>query len=73
MSAAGEENLKQYIITALTAKTNKMEYPFIVFDKKQNSYAAFQTSKILANSLTFIQNIFYGINQIPIIRICRVM
>jgi RimJ/RimL family protein N-acetyltransferase len=39
VTAAGEENLKQYITTALTAKTNKIEYPFIVFDKKQNSYA----------------------------------
>lgn len=39
ITAAGEENLKQYITTALTAKTNKIEYPFIVFDKKQNSYA----------------------------------
>jgi RimJ/RimL family protein N-acetyltransferase len=39
VTAAGEENLKQYITTALLSKTNKIEYPFIVFDKKQNSYA----------------------------------
>ncbi len=39
VTAAGEENLKQYIVTALRAKNNKMEYPFIIFDKKQNSYA----------------------------------
>ncbi len=39
VTAAGEENLKNYITTALIAKLNQREYPFIVFDKKQNSYA----------------------------------
>lgn len=39
VTAAGEENLNNYITTALTAKLSQREYPFIVFDKKQNSYA----------------------------------
>ena len=37
--AAGEENLKLYIETALEAKKNKKEYPFIVFDKRKSQYA----------------------------------
>lgn len=37
--ADGEENLKKYIKTALDARNNKTEYPFIVFDKKMNQYA----------------------------------
>lgn len=37
--AAGEENLKSYIETALEAKKNKKEYPFLVFDKRKSQYA----------------------------------
>lgn len=37
--ANGEENLKKYIQTALDARNNKTEYPFIVFDKKTQQYA----------------------------------
>lgn len=37
--AAGEENLKKYIEFAISARQRGAEYPFIVFDKKQNSYA----------------------------------
>lgn len=39
VAAAGEENLKKYIKIALDARDAKKEYPFIVFDKKQNLYA----------------------------------
>lgn len=39
VNAAGEENLKNYIKIALDARDVKKEYPFIVFDKKQNSFA----------------------------------
>lgn len=39
VSAAGEEGLKNYIKIALDARDAKKEYPFIVFDKKQNSFA----------------------------------
>ncbi len=39
INAAGKENLTQYIALALEAKKKKQAYPFIVFDKKSNSYA----------------------------------
>jgi len=37
--AAGEENLKKYIAFALNARAAGNEYPFIVFDKRTQSYA----------------------------------
>ncbi|MBC7651287.1 MAG: GNAT family N-acetyltransferase, partial [Deinococcales bacterium] len=36
---ASEANLKAYINTALTARTEQKEYPFIVFDKRTQQYA----------------------------------
>lgn len=39
VTAAGKSNLERYITLALAAKENKTEYPFIVFDKKQQKYA----------------------------------
>lgn len=39
ITAAGEENLRQYIGMAVKNLKDKKEYPFIVFDKKTNSYA----------------------------------
>jgi RimJ/RimL family protein N-acetyltransferase len=39
VTAAGEENLKNYIATAVKNLNEKKEYPFIVFDKKANAYA----------------------------------
>ena len=36
---AGETNLKAYINTALQAKQESKEYPFIVFDKRTQEYA----------------------------------
>jgi RimJ/RimL family protein N-acetyltransferase len=39
VTAAGEENLKNYLSTAVKNMADKKEYPFIVFDKKANSYA----------------------------------
>ena len=39
VTAAGKENLRKYIYTAVTNMNNKKEYPFIVFDKKANAYA----------------------------------
>ncbi len=38
ISAAGEEGLKKYIHTAIQQREKKSEYPFIVFDKKNNEY-----------------------------------
>ena len=38
-SADGEENLKNYLNIAITAKNNKTEYPFIVYDKIKKAYA----------------------------------
>ena len=38
-NVAGEENMKQYIQEALTARTNEKEFPFIVFDKRTQQYA----------------------------------
>jgi RimJ/RimL family protein N-acetyltransferase len=35
----GRVNLAAYIETALKGRQNKTEYPFIVFDKRQNKYA----------------------------------
>ncbi len=39
VTAKGADNLKNYIDTALKARNEKKEYPFIVFDKRQNQYA----------------------------------
>ncbi len=39
LTAAGEENLKTYINTAVHGKLTEKEYPFIVFDKRTNEYA----------------------------------
>jgi RimJ/RimL family protein N-acetyltransferase len=39
ITAAGEENLRHYVESAVKAREEKKEYPFIVFDKKANAYA----------------------------------
>ncbi len=39
VNAAGEENLRNYLSTAVKNLNDKKEYPFIVFDKKANRYA----------------------------------
>lgn len=39
VSADGAENLKNYLEIAITAKLNKTEYPFIVYDKIKKQYA----------------------------------
>jgi N-acetyltransferase len=39
VTAAGKENLKKYIDTAVKNLNDKKEYPFIVFDKQANKYA----------------------------------
>ncbi len=39
VTAAGEENLKKYISTAVQNRKDNKEYAFIVFDKKTNQYA----------------------------------
>jgi RimJ/RimL family protein N-acetyltransferase len=39
LTAAGKENMKQYLQTALDGRSQKKEYPFIVYDKQKNSYA----------------------------------
>jgi RimJ/RimL family protein N-acetyltransferase len=39
VSAAGKNNLKSYIESALQARKEHREYPFIVFDKVANTYA----------------------------------
>lgn len=39
ISAFGKEGLKYYINLALEARISEKEYPFIVFDKRQNEYA----------------------------------
>lgn len=38
-SAAGEENLHEYIRLAIGARWGGKEYPFIVYDKQQKAYA----------------------------------
>jgi RimJ/RimL family protein N-acetyltransferase len=38
-SASGEEGMRNYIQTALDNRVAGKEYPFIVFDKKTNTYA----------------------------------
>ena len=38
-NGAGKENMTNYIQTALTARDEGKEYPFIVFDKTTNCYA----------------------------------
>jgi RimJ/RimL family protein N-acetyltransferase len=37
--AAGASNLAKYMDTALSARENNTQYPFIVFDKQRNEYA----------------------------------
>jgi RimJ/RimL family protein N-acetyltransferase len=39
VQAGGEENLKAYINTALSARATGREYPFIVYDKRLQEYA----------------------------------
>lgn len=39
VGADGAENLKNYISIAVANRNNKIEYPFIVFDKRTNEYA----------------------------------
>jgi RimJ/RimL family protein N-acetyltransferase len=39
VTAAGKENLRNYIDTAVTNLQDKKEYPFIVFDKQTSRYA----------------------------------
>jgi RimJ/RimL family protein N-acetyltransferase len=39
VTAAGIDNLKNYIANAVKNREEKKEYPFIVFDKKNNAYA----------------------------------
>jgi N-acetyltransferase len=39
VTAAGEENLRNYLTNAVQHRNDKKEYPFIIFDKKTNSYA----------------------------------
>jgi len=39
VKVAGEENLRNYINTALTARSEGKEYPFIVFDKRTQEFA----------------------------------
>ncbi len=39
VTAAGENNLRNYLSTAVKNLADKKEYPFIVFDKKANRYA----------------------------------
>lgn len=39
LPASNEAELKKYIQIALEKRKNKIDYPFIVFDKKTNSYA----------------------------------
>lgn len=39
VTAAGEENLRKYISTAVNNRKEQKDYAFIVFDKKTNSYA----------------------------------
>lgn len=39
ISAAGKDNMKRYVENALQARNEKREYPFIVFDKKEQVFA----------------------------------
>ncbi len=39
VAVSGEEGLKNYITTAIEARANAVEYPFIVFDKRTQQYA----------------------------------
>src|SRR5258706_2851010 len=39
ITAAGEENLRNYINSTIKNRTEGKEYPFIVFDKKANAHA----------------------------------
>ena len=39
ITAAGEENLRNYINAAVKNRKEEKEYPFIVFDKKANAFA----------------------------------
>jgi|SRR5579871_1188104 len=39
ISPAGEDGMKKYISTTIKQREAQIEYPFIVFDKKTNTYA----------------------------------
>jgi RimJ/RimL family protein N-acetyltransferase len=44
-----EETLKEYIGVALTERSNKIRYPFIIYDKKLNSYAGSTSIAAVSN------------------------
>ncbi len=39
VTAAGKDNLRKYVETAVKNRLDKKEYPFIIFDKQANRYA----------------------------------
>lgn len=39
VTAAGEENLKNYLAAAVKNRNDKKEYPFIIYDKQAKAYA----------------------------------
>ena len=39
LTAAGEENLRNYISSAVKNSTDNKKYAFLVFDEKANTYA----------------------------------
>lgn len=62
ISAAGKDNMKRYIETAIQARNEKREYPFIVFDKRERVYAGstrFYDVQI-SNSTTQLGYTWYG-------------
>jgi RimJ/RimL family protein N-acetyltransferase len=61
-SAEGEDGMKKYIETAIKNKNDEREYPYVVFDKRTNSYAGSTRfcDILLFNSTLQIGYTWYG-------------
>jgi len=55
LQGGGEENLRNYLQIAVTAREEGKEYPFIVFDKRQNAYAGSTRFYDIQNELQTLQ------------------
>ena len=60
----GEGGMERYIQTAAAARSNRLQYPFIVFDKKENEYAGSTRFYDIqpVHEIVSIGNTWYGSN-----------
>jgi RimJ/RimL family protein N-acetyltransferase len=77
LTAAGEDNLRNYLKQAVTNRNEKKEYPFIVFDKKAKAFAGSTRFYDIQQSFLSVQLGFtwYGKNfqQTGLNRHCKLL